>query len=163
MSEDYRQKGCYKNGMQWNTVKNRLHWNTFSASEWACFSSLFSTCFIVFTNKKLFLETLTCVLKYLKLTRPTTACYTSKRHGVKVGPGPRDPGPQDPPQSLKMGPETPLKFTCGTPGPSSKFKSGVPGPPTKFKSGTRSSFLNEFTFFQNISSLFFTYLFFCLF
>ena len=35
------------------------------------------------------------------------------RHGVKVGPGPRDP----PPQSLKVGPRTPLKFKNGTPGP----------------------------------------------
>ena len=26
------------------------------------------------------------------------------RHGVKVGPGPRNPGPRDPPQSLKVGP-----------------------------------------------------------
>ena len=41
-------------------------------------------------------------------------------HGVKVGPGPRDP-----PQSLKVGPGTPLKFKSGTPGPPSKFKSGT--------------------------------------
>ena len=47
-------------------------------------------------------------------------------HGVKVGPGPRDPGPRDPPQSLKVGPETPLKFKIGTPRPPSKFKSGTP-------------------------------------
>ena len=63
------------------------------------------------------------------------------RHGVKVGPAPRDPGPQDPgtrglPQSLKVGPGTPLKFKSRTPGPPSKFKSGVPGLPIKFKSGT---------------------------
>ena len=34
------------------------------------------------------------------------------RHGVKVGPGPRDPRirDRDPPQSLKVGPGTPLKF-----------------------------------------------------
>ena len=33
------------------------------------------------------------------------------RHGVKVGPGPRDPGPRDPGphQSLKMGPQEPLQ------------------------------------------------------
>ena len=53
---------------------------------------------------------------------------TNKRHGVKVGPGPRDPGSQDP--------RPPLKFKSGTPGPVSKFKSRTPGPPTKFKSGT---------------------------
>ena len=52
-------------------------------------------------------------------------------HGVKVGPGLRDP-----PQSLKVGPWTPLKFKSGTPRPPSKFKSGAPGPPKKFKSGT---------------------------
>ena len=53
------------------------------------------------------------------------------RHGVKVGPRTRDP-----PQSLKAGPGTPLKFKSGTPGPPPKFKSGTPGPPSKFKSGT---------------------------
>ena len=65
------------------------------------------------------------------------------RHGVKVGPGSRDPGAwapgirdPEPPQSLKVGPGTPLKFKSETPGPPSKFKSGTPGPPTKFKSGT---------------------------
>ena len=52
-------------------------------------------------------------------------------HGVKVGPGPRDP-----PQSLKVGPGTLLEFKNGTPGPPSKFKSRIPGPPSKFKSGT---------------------------
>ena len=67
--------------------------------------------------------------------------FNSLWHGVKVGPGPRDPGPQYPgtrdhPQSLKVEPGTPLKFKSGTPGPPSKFKSGVPRPPTKFKSGT---------------------------
>ena len=39
-------------------------------------------------------------------------------HGVKVGPGPRDPGPQN----------------LGIP---LKFKSGSPGPPSKFRNGTR--------------------------
>ena len=66
-----------------------------------------------------------------------------KWHGVKVGPGPRDP-----PQSLKVGPGAPLKFKSGTPGPPSKFKSGTPGPPSKFKSGTPSPFFNEFNFFR---------------
>ena len=67
-------------------------------------------------------------------------------YGVKVGPepqdwGPRDlgtlgPGTWDPPQSLKVGPGTPLKFKIGTPGSSSKFKSRTSEPPSKFKSGT---------------------------
>ena len=70
-------------------------------------------------------------------------------HGVKVGPGPRDPGP-------------PSKFKSGTPGPTSKFKSGVPGPPAKFKSGTpHLSLMNSF--FSEYFFPFFTYLFFCLF
>ena len=47
------------------------------------------------------------------------------RHGVEVGPGPRNLGTRDPPQSLKVGPRTPLKFKSGTPGPPSKFKSGT--------------------------------------
>ena len=54
-------------------------------------------------------------------------------HGVKVGPG---PGTRDPPQSLKVGHRTPLKFKSGTPGPPSKFKGGIQGPISKFKSGT---------------------------
>ena len=66
-------------------------------------------------------------------------------HGVKVGPGLRDPGPQDP--GIR-GPGPPSKFKCGTLGPSSKFKSGTPGPPSKFKSGTPSPFFNEFIFFR---------------
>ena len=65
----------------------------------------------------------------------------NSRHGVKVGPGPRDPGPwdprtRDPPQTLKVGPGTPLKFKSGTAGPPSKFEGRIPGPPSKFKSGT---------------------------
>ena len=56
-------------------------------------------------------------------------------HGVKVGPGPQDPGTRDPPQSLRVGPGTPLKCKSGTPGPPSKFKSRTPGPLSKFKSG----------------------------
>ena len=67
----------------------------------------------------------------------------SCRHGVKVGLGSRDLAPQDagtqdsgPPQSLKVGPGTPLKVKSGTPGLPSKIKNGAPGPPSKFKSGT---------------------------
>ena len=62
-------------------------------------------------------------------------------HGVKVGLGlqnlgSRDSGTRDPPQSLKVGPGTSLKFKRGMPRPPSKFKSGTPGPSSKFKSGT---------------------------
>ena len=58
----------------------------------------------------------------------------AKRHGVKVGPGPRDSGH---PSKFKSGTrDPPLKFKSGTSGPPSKFKSGTPGPPSKFKSGT---------------------------
>ena len=79
----------------------------------------------------------------------------SCRHGVKVGPGPQNLAPQDAgtkdprsPQSLKMGPGTPLKFKSGTPGLPSKFKSGTPGPPLKFKSGTLViTFLHCLTYF----------------
>ena len=73
--------------------------------------------------------------------------WYSNRHGVKVGPGPRNPGPRDPgtrdlgtgpetrdpPQSLKVGLGTPLMFESGTPGPPSKFK----------RSGTHSPFFNR--------------------
>ena len=48
----------------------------------------------------------------------------------------QDPMTRDPPQSLKVGPKTPLKFKSGTPGSPSKFKSGTPGPSSKLKSGT---------------------------
>ena len=72
-----------------------------------------------------------------------------KWHGVKVGPGPRDPAIRDPPQSLKVGPGAPLKFKSGTPGPPSKFKSGIPGSPTKF-----NEFFNEFIFFRIFLCLF---------
>ena len=58
-----------------------------------------------------------------------------------MGPRPRDPGPRDagtwdpePPQSLKVGLGTSLKFKGGSPGPPSKSKSRTPGPTTKFKS-----------------------------
>ena len=61
------------------------------------------------------------------------------RHGVKVGPGSRDPGPRD------SGLGTPSKFKNGTPGTPSKFKSRIPGPPSKFKSGTpHLSLMNSF-------------------
>ena len=73
------------------------------------------------------------------------------RHCVKVGPGPRDLGPQD------LG--TLGQVELGTP---LKFKSRTPGLPSKFKSGTPSPFFNELIFFQNIS-FFFTYLLLCLF
>ena len=60
-----------------------------------------------------------------------------------MGPGlqvekPQDPGIQDPepPQSLKVGRGTPLKFRFGIPGSHSKFKGGSPGPSSEFKSGT---------------------------
>ena len=46
------------------------------------------------------------------------------------------PETRDPPQSLKVGPGTHLKFKSGTPGLPSKFESGTPGPLSKFKSGT---------------------------
>ena len=51
------------------------------------------------------------------------------------GPGTSGPGTQDLPQSLKVGPWTPLKFESGTPGPPSKFKSRIPGSPSKLKVG----------------------------
>ena len=41
-------------------------------------------------------------------------------------PGPGTSEPWDPPQSLNVGPGSPLKF-----------KSGSPGPPSKFRNGTR--------------------------
>ena len=54
-------------------------------------------------------------------------------------------GTKDPPQSLKVGPGTHLKFKSEVSGPPSKFKSGVPGPPTKFKSGIpHLSLMNSF-------------------
>ena len=84
---------------------------------------------------------------------------TTQRHGVKVGPGPRT---LDPPQNLKLGPGTLLKFKSGTPGLPSKFKSGFPRPPTKFKSGTPLPFFNEFIFSEYFFA-FFSYLFLCLF
>ena len=47
-----------------------------------------------------------------------------------MGPGPLDSGPgtQEPPQSLKVGPGTPLKFKIGTLEPPSKFKKGPQDP-----------------------------------
>ena len=59
-----------------------------------------------------------CCSYYILLTDEIS--FPDCWHGVKVRPGPRDP-----PQSLKVRPETPLKFKSGTPGPPSKFKSGT--------------------------------------
>ena len=58
------------------------------------------------------------------------------RHRVKVRPRTSGPGTWDPPQSLKVGLETLLKFKSGIPGPPSKFKGRTSGPPSKSKSGT---------------------------
>ena len=69
---------------------------------------------------------------------PGTPLSFESGHGAKVGPspgtqdlailGPGTLGPetQDPPQSLKVGPETPLTLKSGNPGPPSKFKIGTP-------------------------------------
>ena len=76
------------------------------------------------------------------------------RHGVKVGPGPRDPGH---PSKFKSGTRDPLKFKSGTPGSPSKFKSGTPGPPSKFKSGTPLTF--EFIFFRIFHRSFYLFIF----
>ena len=88
------------------------------------------------------------------------------RHGVKWDQDPRiqdlgtlGPGTRDPPQSLKVGPGTPLKFKSETPGLPSKFKSGTPGPPTKFKSGTLSPFFSEFIFFRIFLRFFYLFIF----
>ena len=45
----------------------------------------------------------------LQLYRTSLSCHV--RHGVKVGPGPRDPGPRDP-RTRNLGP--PSKFKSGT-------------------------------------------------
>ena len=85
------------------------------------------------------------ILKVINLSKQIriNQMFDKIRHGVKVGPGPRDP-----PQSLKVGPGTPLKFKSGTLGPPSKFKSRTPGPPSKFKSGTLIiTFLHCLTYF----------------
>ena len=82
--------------------------------------------------------------------------YIFIRHGVKLGPGPWNPRPQDLgtlrpgiPQKFQSGtPGPPSKCKSGAPGPPSKFTSGTPGPPPKFKSGTSSPFFNEFIFFR---------------
>ena len=58
----------------------------------------------------------------------TIFCHINHGHGVKVGPGPRDPATHDPSQSLKMGPGIILNIKSTTPGPPSKFESGTPGP-----------------------------------
>ena len=82
-------------------------------------------------------KTLTEIVKNSELFSVIAFCSLEKRHGVKVGPGPRDLT-----QSLKVGPGTLLKFKNRTPGPPLKFKSRVPGPPSKFKNGTPSPLFN---------------------
>ena len=59
----------------------------------------------------------------------------------------QDPETRDPPQSLKVGPGTPLKFQGRTSGPRSKFKSKTLGLPSKFKIGTFIIFLHCLTYF----------------
>ena len=98
---------------------------------------------------------LMCVMKQLSYDKKIMF-EKKKRYGVKVGPGPRDPEPpdpgtRDPPQSLKAGPGTLLKF-----------KSGTSGPPSKFKSGTPSPFFSEFIFSEYFT-VFFAFLFLYLF
>ena len=75
---------------------------------------------------------------YLNKFFSQSISVASRKHGVKVEPEPRDPGPRTSPlsQSLEVGPGTLLKCKNRTPGPPSKFKSGTPGLPSKFKSGT---------------------------
>ena len=87
---------------------------------------------------------------FAKLCLPLSSKW---RHGVKVEPVPRDldtlgPGTRDHPQSLKVGPGTPLKF-----------KSGTAGAPSKFKSGTPSPFFNKLikSFFSEYLIAFFTH------
>ena len=70
------------------------------------------------------------------------ASLSSRGHGVKVGPGPWDPGPRNPgtrdpgpPQNLKVGPGTLLKFKSGTPGPPSNLKVGSQDPLQSLKVG----------------------------
>ena len=58
-------------------------------------------------------------------------------------------GTKDPPQNLKVGPGTALKFKSEVSGPPSRFKSGVPGPPIKLKSriphlSLMNSFFSEY-------------------
>ena len=93
----------------------------------------------------------------LQLYRTSLSCHV--RHGAKVGPGPRDPRPWNPPQSLKVGPGTTLKFKSGAPGSPSKFKSGITGPPSKFKSGTPSPVFNEFVFLRIFHRFFYSSIF----
>ena len=75
------------------------------------------------------------------------------RHGIKVGRGPRDPGPWDPeawdyPQSLKVGPGTFLKFKNETQGGRQSLKKAPEDANSKFKSGTHIMiFLHCFTYF----------------
>ena len=71
-----------------------------------------------------------------------------RRAWCKSGTRTSGPGTRNPPQSLNVGPGTPIKFKNGTPGLLPKFKSGTPGLPTKFKSGTPSLFFNKFSFLE---------------
>ena len=51
------------------------------------------------------------------LTQNENVSNTRKKwHGVKVGPGPQDPGTRDPLQSLKVGPQDPFKILRWDPG-----------------------------------------------
>ena len=82
---------------------------------------------------------------------------TSGRHDVKV-----EPGPREPPESLKVGPGTSLKFKSGTPGPLQNLKVGLQDPLKSLKVGPpylslMNSFFSEYFFAS------FTYLFLCLF
>ena len=69
-----------------------------------------------------------CSSKYvlLKISQYSDLKRDSNR-GAWCKSGTRTPGlgTRDPRKSLKVAPETPLKFKSGTPGPPSKFKSGT--------------------------------------
>ena len=81
-----------------------------------------------------------------------------------MGPGPRDPGPPDagtryPPQSLKMGPGTPLKFKRGTPGPLQNLKVGSQGPLQSLKVGPAHLSLMNSLFFRLFIRFFYLFVF----
>ena len=71
-----------------------------------------------------------------------------EEHVVRVGPGLRDPRPQDP-GTMRLRTHNPsLIFKSGTKGLPSKFKSGAPGPLSKFKIGTHIMvFLHCFAYY----------------
>ena len=83
-------------------------------------------------------KTLYGTTRHLKLCK-----WLLSGHGLKVGPGPRDPGP-------------PSKFKSETRDPLQNLKVG---PPTKFKSGTPSPFFNEFIFFRIFFRFFYLFIF----